>query len=53
MPPAGFEHPIPATERPQIHALDRTVTGFGVLHRIIHMNSKSGFYMFSEMRLAV
>ena len=27
MPPAGFEHAIPATERPQTHALDRAATG--------------------------
>ena len=27
MPPAGFEPAIPATERPQTHALDRAATG--------------------------
>jgi hypothetical protein len=27
MPPAGFEPAIPASERPQTHALDRAVTG--------------------------
>jgi hypothetical protein len=27
MLPAGFEHKIPATERPQNHALDRTAIG--------------------------
>jgi hypothetical protein len=27
MPPAGFEHPIPASERPQTQALDRAATG--------------------------
>ena len=27
MPPAGFEHVIPASKRPQIHALDRVATG--------------------------
>ena len=26
---AGFEPTIPAFERPQTHALDRTVTGIG------------------------
>ena len=27
IPPAGFEPTIPASERPQTHALDRTATG--------------------------
>jgi sensor histidine kinase YesM len=27
MPPAGFELTIPASERPQTHALDRAATG--------------------------
>ena len=27
MPPVGFEHTIPASERPQNHALDRAATG--------------------------
>jgi hypothetical protein len=29
MPPVGFEPTIPVSERPQTHALDRTVTGIG------------------------
>jgi hypothetical protein len=29
MPPAGFEPTIPASERPQTHALDRATTGIG------------------------
>jgi hypothetical protein len=29
MPPEGFEPAIPASERPQIHALDRAATGIG------------------------
>jgi hypothetical protein len=29
MPPAGFEPKIPASERPQTHALDRAATGIG------------------------
>ena len=29
MPPAGFEPAIPAGERPQTYALDRTATGIG------------------------
>jgi len=51
MPPAGFEHPVPATERPQIHALDSAVTGTGVLHHIIHMKCKSGFITFLKCGL--
>jgi hypothetical protein len=31
-PPAGFEHAIPASERPQIHALGRATTGIGIVH---------------------
>jgi hypothetical protein len=31
MPKAGFEPTIPASERPQTHALDRTATAIGVL----------------------
>jgi hypothetical protein len=37
MPPAGFEPVIPASERPQIHALDWTATGTG---RIWILNAK-------------
>jgi hypothetical protein len=29
MPPAGFKPTIPASERPQTHALDRATTGIG------------------------
>jgi hypothetical protein len=29
MPPAGFEPTIPASKRPQTHALDRKATGIG------------------------
>jgi hypothetical protein len=28
-PPEGFEHPTPANERPQPHALDRAATSIG------------------------
>jgi hypothetical protein len=34
MPPAGFEPIIPASERPQTHALDRAVTGIRMLFRL-------------------
>jgi hypothetical protein len=30
MPSAGFEPEIPASERPQTHALDRAATGIGL-----------------------
>jgi len=30
IPPAGFEPTIPASERPQIHALDRAATGISI-----------------------
>jgi hypothetical protein len=30
MPPAAFEPAIPASERPQTHALDRAATGVGL-----------------------
>jgi hypothetical protein len=29
MPPAEFEPAIPASKRPQTHALDRSATGIG------------------------
>jgi hypothetical protein len=31
MPPAGSEPAIPASERPQTYALDRALTGIGLL----------------------
>jgi hypothetical protein len=31
MPTAGFEPAIPASERPQTHALDHAATGFGTI----------------------
>jgi hypothetical protein len=30
--PVGFEPAIPASERPQTHALDRAATGIGKFH---------------------
>jgi hypothetical protein len=38
MPPAGFEPTNPASERPQTHALDRTVTGIGIFYGIASYN---------------
>jgi hypothetical protein len=34
MPPVEFEPAIPASGRPQTHALGRTVTGIGLRHNI-------------------
>ena len=38
MPQAGFEPTIPATELPQIHALDRTTNGIGSYFNIFCTN---------------
>jgi hypothetical protein len=35
MLPEGFEHTIPASERPQTHALDRAATGIFNVNYII------------------
>jgi hypothetical protein len=34
MPPAGFKLAIPASERPQTHALDGAATGIGTIYGI-------------------
>jgi hypothetical protein len=34
IPPGGFEPTIPASERPQTHALDRAATGIGELNQV-------------------
>ena len=34
MPLAGFEPAIPASERPQTHALDRAATGIGLVYEV-------------------
>jgi hypothetical protein len=36
MLPQGFEPAIPASERPQTHALDRTATGIGHIRYASH-----------------
>jgi hypothetical protein len=38
-PPAGFKTTIPATERPQTHALDRVATGIGFEETKVHWAS--------------
>ena len=40
MPPAGLETVIPASERPQTHALDRTATGIGTIFYICDVSHK-------------
>jgi hypothetical protein len=41
MSPAGFEPTAPTSDRPQIHALDRAVTGICILH-IFKYNNADG-----------
>ena len=38
MPPVGFEPTISAGERPQTYALDRAVTGTGMIQIIVLIN---------------
>jgi hypothetical protein len=38
IPPAGFEAAIPASERPQMHALDRAATEIGTFYRLFVFN---------------
>ena len=39
MPPAGFKPAIPAGERLQTHALDRSATGIGTQENILSENT--------------
>jgi len=55
MPPAGFEHVISASERPQAHALDRATNGIGT-HRYFvnhksHINSSGIKHRFHRMQI--
>jgi len=47
MPPTGFERTIPAIERLQTYALDRTVTGIGKLQLILELckNEECSHYL--------
>jgi hypothetical protein len=47
MPPAGFEPSIPASERPQTHALDHVATETG--HVFIPLNIFQALLFFKEM----
>jgi hypothetical protein len=52
MPPAGFEPTIPASERPQTHALDRVATGVGSLPKggpIINLLKPSGNFTYDHV----
>jgi hypothetical protein len=53
MRPAGLEPTIPASERPQTHALDRAVTGTGqkLCTGIFKINLKSWIYVADELSL--
>jgi hypothetical protein len=43
MPPVGFEPAIPAAERLQTHALDRSATGIGNKDRLLRLiKTKTG-----------
>jgi hypothetical protein len=39
MPPVGFEPTIPASARPQTHALDRAATGIGNAHCFVNKHT--------------
>jgi hypothetical protein len=45
MPSVGFEPAIPASERPQTHALDRTATGIGLLIITLKYLNTSSMYV--------
>jgi hypothetical protein len=52
MPPAGFEPAIPASERPQTHALDRAANGIGsssLLGQNIFLSAKFSATCFYSM----
>ena len=42
MPPGGFETTIPASERPQTHALDHVATGIGTFTSMGGLKCSSG-----------
>jgi len=52
MPPAGFEISIPASERPQTHALDRNAAGINLvllIEKIPNSKKKVGYLMFETV----
>jgi hypothetical protein len=50
MPPAGFEHAVLASERPQTHALDRAATGTGVCVCVCVCTHRRIQYTLSQVR---
>ena len=46
MPPVGFEPIIPASERPQTHALDRAATGIGIRRNYIYQFLEHSMHLF-------
>jgi hypothetical protein len=44
MPPGGFKPTIPASKRPQTHALDRAATGIGGLLLLLHHHHYYYYY---------
>ena len=50
MSPAGFESAMPASERPQTHALDRTATWIG-LHCVFITKIANYFWVKSIIKL--
>jgi hypothetical protein len=51
MSPAEFEPTIPASERPQTHALDRVATAVGCKQNtdvLVHKQSSGGFRNFTD-----
>jgi hypothetical protein len=52
MPPAGFEPTIPASKRPQTHALDRAATGIGTdITYSITILSPNNFINYSNFKI--
>jgi len=45
MPPAGFETAISASERLQIHALDRAGNGIGILFGVVFFMIRAVVYL--------
>jgi hypothetical protein len=50
MPSAGFEPTMQASERPQAHALDRAVTGIGLVYSILRRRYSKKIGGFDKLR---
>ena len=53
MPAVGFEHEIPACERPQNHALDREATGLGEKMSYIKNNTFQAIFVISWSKFII